>query len=264
MKKLKLRLGFVLVVITLLLIFLNIFKILTPLENFLKREFLVPIQRRIYNLKMAFSKFTSFFLEKNKILKENEELRKINSELLQEKARIEILRRENEALRKELDFIKKERFNYLIGEIIGRAPLEQIFIIDQGEERGVKVGDPVVSDGNLIGKIVKVNKHDSQVLLLSSSHSSVASLILGKQETTGLVKGEKGLILKMDFILPEKEIEIGDLVVSSGWEENVPKGLLIGKVREVLHKEGDILKKAIIQPLIDYDEVRIVTILIKK
>ena len=65
----------------------------------------------------------------------------------------------------------------------------------------------------------------------------------------------------MDFIAQDEEISTGDLVISSGLEENIPRGLVIGEVSKINSDSNEIWKSVVIEPLVDFDDLIIVSVL---
>ena len=103
-------------------------------------------------------------------------------ELEQEKA-------ENVRLRGLLELAPKEGVKYIISEVILLESVnsnEKIYI-NKGTDQGLDVDMPVLSQGVLIGRIVKADNNYSEVMLLTSKKSNVSVLIDG--EETGILRG---------------------------------------------------------------------------
>ena len=103
-------------------------------------------------------------------------------ELEQEKA-------ENVRLRGLLELAPKEGVKYIISEVILLESVnsnEKIYI-NKGTDQGLDVDMPVLSQGVLIGRIVKTDNNYSEVMLLTSKKSNVSVLIDG--EETGILRG---------------------------------------------------------------------------
>ena len=103
-------------------------------------------------------------------------------ELEQEKA-------ENVRLRELLELAPQEGVKYIISEVILLESVnanEKIYI-NKGTNQGLDVDMPVLSQGVLIGRIVKADADYSEVMLLTSKKSNVSVLIDG--EETGILRG---------------------------------------------------------------------------
>ena len=103
-------------------------------------------------------------------------------ELEQEKA-------ENVRLRELLELAPQEGVKYIISEVILLESVnanEKIYI-NKGTNQGLDADMPVLSQGVLIGRIVKADANYSEVMLLTSKKSNVSVLIDG--EETGILRG---------------------------------------------------------------------------
>ena len=103
-------------------------------------------------------------------------------ELEQEKA-------ENVRLRELLELAPQEGVKYIISEVILLESVnanEKIYI-NKGTNQGLDADMPVLSQGVLIGRIVKADANYSEVMLLTSKKSNVSVLIYG--EETGILRG---------------------------------------------------------------------------
>ncbi|MFH0755548.1 MAG: rod shape-determining protein MreC [bacterium] len=257
---LKFKLIFIVITIIVLFIFFHQIKLLAPLENVFKKIFL-PFQSKTYQIADKIQEKT---LSPKETREENKKLKKEIQELIIEKSQLEELSQENEALRKELNFVKKNNLSFVITQVIGeKNDLGfQTLIIDKGEADGLIEGLPVTTQGFLIGKIIKVDKYTAQILPIIESHSLVAATIQNFSKTSGLVKGEYNLSLIMELIPKDVEIKVGDLVITSGLEDNIPRGLIIGQVEKTTNQSEELYKKAQINSPVYFKDLNILTVLL--
>ncbi len=141
--------------------------------------------------------------------------------------------------------------------IIARSPDNgQTLLIDKGTADGISNNMPVVAEGgHLIGSVLEARDKTSLVRLLADTTSSVPATILGDTRTIGLVQGEDGFLLHMQFIPQDEAIAIHDVVVSSGLDAYTPPDLVIGIVSEVIRNEAAPFQSARIEPLVDLRHV---------
>lgn len=259
--------NIVIIVAILLLIFLHITGILSPLENLITRPF---------NNFASF--FHSFSLKvnkefssspKQKILEEElEEMKSKYKQALAEQAKCEQVYRENKELQDYLDFDVQHDYNHVMAEVSSKDNFlvagknEFNVYLNKGIKDGLEIGMAVINkDGVVVGKIINVNKESSQACLTTNSDCKLAAAIIGETETSGIVSGNLGLTISMDYIPQNQNINEGDLVISSGLENNIPPGLLIGTVSRVDKKNNEIWQKAILEPLYIPDELRLVLVI---
>jgi rod shape-determining protein MreC len=244
-----------------LVLILHFSGILYPVENVAVRIF-NPVGMGLYN----FSQKIQAFFKPEISTADYEKLLAERNKLIAEKAELLTLRRENEDLRESLDFKKEKSYNSLMTDVVGRDPnFSNYFILNRGSSDGVEINLPVVSpEGILVGKILKVEDRLSVMLIPTDTNFQTAAAILGdtKNSTSGLVHGERGLGIKMEFIPQEEEISEDDIVVTSGLELNMPEGLVIGRVAEIKKESRDIFGEATISPLTVYENLDTVMVLL--
>ena len=232
--------------------------------HFVFSKLIYPVQHFFYRQSVAIKDVYDNWGDINKVKDENQTLKEKNIQLELANSNLKEDAVENEYLRKELSFFKENNYDYLIGDIIGKSlsSYEQLLFVNKGSLDNVRTGDPVIiNDGILIGKIYKVYKTYSMILLVIDNNSAVAATVQNNDKTVGIINGVYGLSMRMDFIPQTEETTIGDKVISSGLERYVPRGLLIGMIDDIHYKQGELFKSATIKPLVDFNKITIVTIL---
>jgi len=149
-------------------------------------------------------------------------------------------------------------------DLIGFDPgnVGQYFLIGAGSDSGVKENQGVIMPGGfLIGKVNEVNDNFSKVMELTDSDSSIFVLT---QETRvgGVVRGDHGVGLVLDMIPPEKEIKPQELIISSGLDGSIPKGLVIGQVDAKISAESDVFQRFKIKPAVNYNDIETVFVVL--
>jgi rod shape-determining protein MreC len=148
------------------------------------------------------------------------------------------LRLENERLRAELSLGVSERREALWASVIERDPLHwyRSVVVDAGEEQGVGLNAAVLarSSGTLVavGRVVEVRARTSVVLLVTDELSSVAAY-LSSASVEGLVQGQGGSRLRMNYLPPEALVAPGDEVYTSATSVTFPPGILLGTISAV-------------------------------
>lgn len=144
-------------------------------------------------------------------------------ELEQEKA-------ENARLRQLLEVAPKEGVKYVISEVVLLESVnanEKIYI-NKGTDQGLDVDMPVLSQGVLIGRIVKVADNYSEVMLLTSKKSKVSVLIDGQE--MGILRGTGTDKLVIENYNGDIEGAEGKQlkITTSGISDIFPKDIYIG------------------------------------
>jgi rod shape-determining protein MreC len=179
-------------------------------------------------------------------------------------AKSKLLEEENSELRNQLNYFIQSKLRHIGADVIGKniEPLTNTLLINRGFEHGVKVGDPVVVGGGvMVGRIARTEQRTSVVRLLKDQKSSVAATVLNSSRSIGLVEGGYGLSVRMNFIPQSEDVRGGDEVITSGLEEQIPRGLLIGTITTIEKELYQPFQKAVLSPAVDLDQLTVVSVL---
>lgn len=174
------------------------------------------------------------------------------------------LRDENELLRAELGFVQRAGVDSIAASVLAKSISHAVsrLVIDRGTNDGVQLGAAVVTgEGIYVGKVTDVGKHSATVSALTDPSHSVAVSLLNKSRTIGVATGSIGDLLQIDFIPTDEVIAQNDLVVTSGLEDLIPSGLMVGVVNTVTELTGSPFQQAIVEPLSDMRRLSSVLIL---
>lgn len=242
-----------------LALLLNFFDNLGSL-SFLKS----PAEKLTIGAKTAFYQFK---LSNAKNAKTKEDNKKIESKEDVLKAQIATLKGENAAMKRLLGTPLPPEWRFLPAQVIGQTSLEKIEI-DKGRLEGVKEGMAVIFDNVLVGRVTRINEHFAEVMLPTASKSRILAItrpqdINGNTDTIlakGILMGQGGR-MNLERVTLKEKLETNDLVVSSG-DEFLPPNLLLGKLRKINKKEGDIYQKAEVEPSLNYADLETVFVVI--
>ena len=229
------------------------------------RALLIPIATKINHWRtVSQDSYNYFFNQKTMVDQYNKCLSK-NQDLEVADAQLKELEKENTEIRKQLNFFHRRNFTGVTAYIVGQSSdnVEKMVIIDVGDAAGIKFGQPVIAgDGILVGAIAKVEKNISMVRLINDNQSKIAATILNKNDSLGVVEGGYGLSVRMNFIPRNEDVLLGDKIITSGLQENIPRGLLIGEVAVVENEAYQPFQQAVLATAIDLSKLTIVSVLI--
>jgi rod shape-determining protein MreC len=119
----------------------------------------------------------------------------------------------------------------LAAEVIGASadPTSHTLFINRGERDHIRRNLAVITPEGIVGKIVEVFPTSSQVLLINDKDSGVGALFAASR-THGVVKGSGDPNPRMDYIVNDEKVQVGDKILTSGEDHIFPKDLPIGKV----------------------------------
>lgn len=178
---------------------------------------------------------------------------------------------ENEKLKEQLELVDTltdyERIN---ATVINRSPdsWQDVLIIDKGTADGIEVNMAVMGNKGLIGRVIIAEKNSSKVELLTTqnqntNHFPVVIATEGKEHPYGLMEtyNSKTHTLVVSQLTTVKDVKEGDVVSTSGLGNSSPKGLLVGKVKEVKKSKTGLDDEVIITPISDMYDVTHVTVI---
>ncbi len=173
------------------------------------------------------------------------------------------LKRENRELRRELSFFEELRYPRIVSRIIvhTREGGGDFFAINRGGADGIIGGEPVTVGGTIIGKVIRVQSHVSIVAPLWLTSFKTAATFAGSETTSGIVQGELNAGLSMTLIPKDVSVKEGAVVITSGLEEKIPRGLIIGTVDRIQSQENDLFQTAFLRAPITLQEATIVSVI---
>jgi rod shape-determining protein MreC len=199
-------------------------------------------------------------------------LKELESRLVEntiDEAKMKLLIEENIKLRQQLDFLESNDYQALSANIISRQNIFenisniQDIILDKGAQDGVSVGLGVVDEkGVIIGKIVETKNNSSRACLTVAPDCRLAVGVLNDNRTVGLSEGNLGLTIKINFIPQSENISLDDIVITSGLADNIPRGLVVGRVAEVNKQSNEIWQDVSIESLASLSTLTLVSIIL--
>lgn len=259
MKK-ALPLFLILILASLFLIFIDRLNLISPIQGFFQR----PIIRIEEGILREYQGISGIIRGLNWQAREAEILRLEGSlrQLAVEQNQLAILQEENERMRRLLGTPLPPKWKFLMAKVVG---LSGEMRIDKGKQDGVEEGMMVISENILVGRVTAVDEFTSQVQKLDDVRTKIPVVVkrpggVGVQ-ARGLLINQGGSLI-LDRVLQSEDIQKGDLVVTGG-EEGWLGDLVIGQVEEVLPKSAEVYKKAKVTPLVDYQKLRLVFLVVR-
>lgn len=253
------------VIILILLVFLSNLKLesLSYVENAFS-TIVMPIQTGYTYLKNKVTGNKTFFTNMDELKAENEELKTENSNLEQELRELEIIKAENETLKEYLGLTQKyTAYETVPAYIISKdvSNYSNIFVINAGKDDGIDVNMTVIADEGLVGYVISVTNSTAKVQTIIDSSSAVSACISTTDDSI-ICKGslEDGM-LKASYIPTSADISEGEQIETSGMGGIYPKGITIGKIKEVEQTLNILDRYAWIEPAVDFDKVETVLVI---
>ncbi len=217
-----------------------------------------------------------WFHEMLRAKNENKQLRKELENLRQQRARQKNAEVEATRLEAVLKYEHSSRFPHdyskVNAEVITPATgaFEQTVVIAAGENRDIRVDDPVVIGDGLVGRISQVGPTTAKVTLVSDPNFAASARDL-RTGTEGIVRhpATGSDVLVLDGVKLDKQVREGDSIITSGWRRPdlsslYPSGISIGLITSVSRSDVEPNQVIQVEPSVDFSSLEAVIVLISK
>lgn len=200
---------------------------------------------------------------RNMLAKQNKSLLRKQLLMSERLQRFEFLRQENERLRALLGSPVHMDAKKMVAEVMEVAsdPFHQYVVLNRGKKSGVFVGQPVVDAQGVVGQVTQVSELTSRVLLLSDVSHAIP-VRLTRNDARFVINGTGVLDeLELRYVSKSTDIQVGDLLVSSGLGKRFPEGYPVARVMSVIKDDGKSYATVTAQPLAALDRIRYLLLL---
>lgn len=170
-------------------------------------------------------------------------------------------RREVERLRALLELREQIEHPTKAARVISRGAggTPMILLLDRGQREGITLHQPVITQRGVVGKIIESAPGVSKVQTILDPNAGVAALIQ-RTRVQGILVGEGDGLCRLEFISRLSNVEVGDVVVTSGLDRIHPKGIILGVVTALGEGEG-LTRMVEVRPEIDFMSLEEVLVL---
>lgn len=198
-----------------------------------------------------------------KTRRENESLIHENRKLVNTILNLRELEQENIRLRSLFQFKESFRIETVMARMIAKDVSTEFraIRINRGKDSGIQPNMAVMNAEGVVGRILRVDEHTSDVVTLLDPLSAIDAYIM-RSRARGIVEGLTDSLCQLKFALRVDDIQPGDLLLSSGLGGNFPKGVPVGTIIKVTRKSFGITQKVEVKPSVDFsklEEVLVVT-----
>jgi len=190
------------------------------------------------------------FSSRQFLQEENQALRKLNLKLKGQQQKLEALEAENMRLRDLLDSSLQIGDQILIAELIAidLDPYKQQVIINRGSNSGVFEGQAILDADAVLGQVVHVNPFSATVLMITDpSHALPVEVNRNGLRTIAMGTGRINE-LELPHLPNNADIQVGDLLVTSGLGGHFPPGYPVAKVTQVINNPGQPFARILAKP----------------
>jgi rod shape-determining protein MreC len=219
---------------------------------------LYPLQMAALVPRNAVSSMGDYFSSISALEKEVRDLKSQQVAMAQAMQQAQLQTSENAHLRHLMDAREHLPVRSMMSEILydARDPSTRRVVLDRGGRDGVKLGLPVIDNAGVVGQVTRVFPLTSEVTLLTDKEQAIPVQVLRSGlRSVAYGRGQSGL-LDLRFVAPNADIQVGDVLVTSGLDGIYPAGLAVAKVIQVESVANGAFGRVVCQPLAGIDRHR--------
>lgn len=198
------------------------------------------------------------FATRRTLQETNARLHQENLRLRARQMKLEALQAENLRLRNLLDSSLKLGDRVLAAELsaVDLDPYKHQVLIDKGSLSGVFNGQTIVDAEAVMGQVIHVNPFSATVLLITDPHHALPVQVL-RNGLRSIALGTGRLDqLELPYLPNDADIQVGDLLVTSGLGGRYPAGYPVAEVVQVARQPGQPFAEVIARPRAHLDRAR--------
>ncbi|HEY4068908.1 MAG TPA: rod shape-determining protein MreC [Burkholderiaceae bacterium] len=179
--------------------------------------------------------------------------------------RVEQLLAENARLRSLLELRPGLTVKSTAAQVLYEAsdPYSRKVVIDRGTGSGIKLTAPVINETGVLGQVTRVYPLSSEVTLLIDKDAAIP-VLNSRTQARSAAFGSAAVVgggMEMRFMAGNADVQVGDLLTTSGVDGVYPPGLPVAKVASVDRKNDSGFARILLAPLAQPDGVRHVLVL---
>lgn len=143
----------------------------------------------------------------------------------------------------------------------GRDPFSQKLFIDKGVESGLTPGQAVIDAEGVVGQLTRVYPLMGEVTLITDKDQAVPVKVERSGVRSVLFGAGAGRPPELRFMAPNADIEVGDLLLTSGIDGTYPAGLAVARVVTLERETGQMFARILTRPVAGADRSRYLLVL---
>jgi rod shape-determining protein MreC len=212
---------------------------------------LYPVQMVALLPRDALVGMSEYFSSLSSLEKQVQELKRQQIAVAQTVQQAALHQAENNQLRKLLDARERVPGKTMLAEILydARDVFTRKIILDRGTQQGVALGLPVIDNQGVVGQVTRVFPFTSEVTLLTDKEQAIPVQVLRSGlRSIAYGRGQAGT-LDLRFMAPNADVQVGDILITSGLDGVYPAGLAVARVIQVESNANGAFGRVICQPL---------------
>ncbi|MDZ4677129.1 MAG: rod shape-determining protein MreC [Oligoflexia bacterium] len=222
-----------------------------------------PTQEFFSKFALGVSHTTSHYLNLVNIKTENRVSKEEVLKLKQDLAQVVEVKLENSRLKQQLQFQEESPNNLLGAQVIGVDLWGEYssLNINKGSDHGIIKGMAVITREGAVGYILNSSAKYATVLALTDQNA-VIDVLVQRTRARGISEGIGRDLCRIKYLQRTDDVQIGDLVITSGFDGIFPKGFPVGLVTKVSKKNYGVTQNVEMRPVVDTNRLEEVFIVI--
>lgn len=194
---------------------------------------------------------------------ENRRLKQQVAELRGQNAALQEEAIQNLQLKQDLGFVQHLAVKPIAARVIGYDPDPDFdtLLLSQGSSSGIHAHSVVVTRNGLVGQVSEVTPSAAVVVLLTDRNGMAGGRVQrASSRAVGICQGNYTSLLSLIDLPDDADVRPGDKIVTSGYGI-FPPGIPIGTVLRIQMDPGDVSKRAIVRPAVDFNQLEEVYVL---
>ncbi len=219
-------------------------------------NFLQIIGKPVNSITNSINEFNNYLL----LYTHNKNLENENRELYKWKDLGQKLLEENRELKKLLNAVNKLPEKFITANVISNSAGSYVktITINVGKQDGVRLGNAVVNNWGMVGRIVELGNKASRVLLTIDINSQIP-IYFERSKYRAILIGKNSDLLEVKFLKNRVNLFDNDRLITSGDGGVLPRGLVVGKYQEDINRKSEKIK---ILPTRDWDNFNYLNVIL--
>lgn len=123
----------------------------------------------------------------------------------------------------------------LVGEVISVevSTLRQRLLINRGGRNGIYKSQPVVTGSGVLGQVFRTGPFSSEIILVTDAEHALPVQVLRSGVRTIALGTGRATALELPYVPQNYDVQVGDVLVTSGLGRVFPFGLPVARVTKV-------------------------------
>jgi rod shape-determining protein MreC len=122
---------------------------------------------------------------------------------------------------------------------------------------------PVISEDGLVGLVTATSRSAARTMLLLDRQTAIDGTVQ-RSRARGIVRGRGDDELEFEFVARGGDVQVGDVVMTSGLDGVYPKGVRIGAVASISEPGSKLLRTARLAPAVDFGRLEQAFVMLRR